>query len=202
MCRDVEGRRRTEEYLRKTDNNFRMLAEFDPSKVVDARETCVKAVIARHGHISHYDYDWWNPKCAPLTPLADYVALKKRYTCGDSAFINGFCLNYHVGDGDCDDACFEMSGCESDGGDCAVSATCECDITWIGDGFCDLDCNSEICNYDLGDCNQCAPDCPRAWQGDGICDPECNVEACKNVKAVLAVLPTAAKHHSGHCHPY
>ena len=70
-----------------------------------------------------------------------------------------------------------------------------CPRTWLGDGACDLGCNTRSCGWDGGDCaaaaprvaeqranaaaNQCAPGCERAWLGDRECDEECDNAACR-----------------------
>ena len=76
----------------------------------------------------------------------------------------------------------------------------ECPGSWIGDGMCDGQCNTEESSWDGGDC--CGPaafmwfcwtencecldpnyedtgkvaPCPSGWAGDGICDDICNNE--------------------------
>merc|ERR1712029_1226598 len=76
----------------------------------------------------------------------------------------------------------------------------ECPSSWIGDGMCDGQCNTEESSWDGGDC--CGPAAfmwffgqkivnvwtpimkipaklllPSGWAGDGICDDICNNEA-------------------------
>jgi hypothetical protein len=49
----------------------------------------------------------------------------------------------------------------------------------IGDGKCDFACLSEGCNYDAGDCKDCAENCSRGMLGNGVCDDECDTELCR-----------------------
>ena len=83
-----------------------------------------------------------------------------------------------------------------------------CPGTWIGDGYCDMACNTSLCGWDGGDClnvsgssnsrysswssgsgyysnwyqNQkskyCASSCPSSWIADRYCDKGCNVREC------------------------
>ncbi|EFA79588.1 hypothetical protein PPL_07640 [Heterostelium album PN500] len=60
-----------------------------------------------------------------------------------------------------------------------------CPTSWIGDGFCDRECNIQACRYDGGDCPGsgintyfCSPKCRKSWIGDGVCDLECNTADC------------------------
>mmetsp|Transcript_26095 Transcript_26095/g.65591 ORF Transcript_26095/g.65591 Transcript_26095/m.65591 type:complete len:1122 (+) Transcript_26095:89-3454(+) len=73
-----------------------------------------------------------------------------------------------------------------------------CPSTWIGDGYCDLACNTTSCGFDGGDCaNQpaasqnswwsdpntetqpyCARGCPDSWVGDKYCDRSCQNLEC------------------------
>jgi hypothetical protein len=77
-----------------------------------------------------------------------------------------------------------------------------CPNNWLGDGFCDLACNTTSCDYDARDCvgvnvttsrygnwynNQartgdagafCALGCPDTWIGDRYCDRACNLREC------------------------
>jgi hypothetical protein len=65
---------------------------------------------------------------------------------------------------------------------------------WIGDGFCDDETNTEICQFDGGDCcgsnvnTQYCIECvcksslgcdKDFWIGDGFCDDETNTEVCQ-----------------------
>lgn len=78
--------------------------------------------------------------------------------------------------------CLDPWACENDGG-----CTCECDVSWLGDGACDTPCYIIECNWDgaaLGasDCScgevgmevDCDGTCFlnffSAWTGDGYCD--------------------------------
>ena len=68
-----------------------------------------------------------------------------------------------------------------------------CPSNWIADGTCQSECNTELCDYDGGDCvdgdgsvnhnkpddKTCAPGCPMTWIGDRVCD-----NACKNADCV------------------
>ena len=38
---------------------------------------------------------------------------------------------------------------------CEEMTQCDIDDDWIGDGVCDDNCNIDICDYDLGDCDYC-----------------------------------------------
>eukprot|EP00127_Corallochytrium_limacisporum_P005599 Clim_evm19s208 gene=Clim_evmTU19s208 len=87
-----------------------------------------------------------------------------------------FCLTLQRGDGFCDEACLDCADGLDDFGDCAGLSTCDtslCPLRLIGDGQCHIQCNSEECNYDAGDCN-CSPGCTPSLIGDGTCDPVCN----------------------------
>lgn len=74
-----------------------------------------------------------------------------------------------------------------------------CIETWIGDGFCDMACNSSACAWDAGDCanstrptttpggttggtkavsSYCATGCPNSWIGDKTCDKRCERVEC------------------------
>ena len=83
-----------------------------------------------------------------------------------------------------------------------------CVETWIGDGYCDILCNTTLCMYDAGDCangailpsapqtafettevdrnrrampaatDACAPGCPGTRLGDGVCDAACGGAPC------------------------
>lgn len=44
---------------------------------------------------------------------------------------------------------------------------------------CDSSCNVPACDFDGGDCAECAPGCPMSWPGDGECDSSCNTAACE-----------------------
>lgn len=54
----------------------------------------------------------------------------------------------------------------------------DCPLEWMGDKECDIECYSEECWYDLGDCaySFCAEDCLYEWLGDGVCDWDCYKE--------------------------
>eukprot|EP01050_Picozoa_sp_SAG11_P005540 SAG11_NODE_394_length_9826_cov_3.333607_11_plen_372_part_00 len=154
--------------------------------------SCEEQLECSYGDVdSLYDYQWRLPFALDMPggyiiPLAEEYALTQDYTCAGSAFLNveggsaHHCLDYMVGDGNCDQGC-DVVGCQFDGGDCDQTiVTCQCDQTWLGDGYCDLQCNTTLCDFDYGDCQACAPGCPRAWQGDNKCDPECFVPECGN----------------------
>ena len=55
-----------------------------------------------------------------------------------------------------------------------------CPWHWLGDGVCDVACNTTSCNFDNGDCTkvQCAVGCQEVWLGDNYCDFACNNLAC------------------------
>lgn len=86
------------------------------------------------------------------------------------------CLVSEVGDGKCQEKCLDCSDAERERTDCEEQAAgdCKCPIDRWGDGRCDQSCNTEVCQFDLGDCAGCSAACPLSWKGDGVCDPECN----------------------------
>ena len=53
----------------------------------------------------------------------------------------------------------------------------ECPKHYVGNGHCDVACNSRICDFDGGDCT-CSPGCSVTSIGDGTCDPTCNTKLC------------------------
>lgn len=59
-----------------------------------------------------------------------------------------------------------------------------CPLDWIGDGYCDLACMTEACEWDWGpegsDCNATciSAGCGERIEGDAICRPQCNIAAC------------------------
>eukprot|EP01138_Halocafeteria_seosinensis_P008134 gb/GECG01008314.1/.p1 GENE.gb/GECG01008314.1/~~gb/GECG01008314.1/.p1 ORF type:complete len:1154 (+),score=123.58 gb/GECG01008314.1/:1-3462(+) len=75
-----------------------------------------------------------------------------------------------------------------------------CVHAWIGDGYCDVPCNTSSCSFDGGDCKgqyagrtqlgagmttsmpqsekECASGCPVGWLADSACDPSCRVADC------------------------
>jgi hypothetical protein len=56
------------------------------------------------------------------------------------------------------------------------SCPSSCPPSWIGDGFCDPECNKAACDYDQFDC--CPSSCPDSWPGDHVCDSACMVPQC------------------------
>ncbi|KFG63336.1 notch (dsl) domain-containing protein [Toxoplasma gondii RUB] len=59
--------------------------------------------------------------------------------------------------------------------------TCPADCLedWVGDGWCDSECNVAECGYDGPDCEGwCGGECRPGWPGDGQCDLECYKEEC------------------------
>ncbi|CBZ51674.1 putative notch (DSL) domain-containing protein [Neospora caninum Liverpool] len=55
----------------------------------------------------------------------------------------------------------------------------ECLEDWVGDGWCDSECNVAECGYDGPDCQGwCGGECRPGWPGDGQCDLECYKEEC------------------------
>jgi hypothetical protein len=86
------------------------------------------------------------------------------------------CLVSEVGDGKCQEKCLDCSNADRERADCEEQAAgdCKCPIDRWGDGRCDQSCNTEVCQFDLGDCAGCSAACPLSWKGDGVCDPECN----------------------------
>lgn len=58
-----------------------------------------------------------------------------------------------------------------------------CDWKFLGDGDCQLPCNTTACLYDRTDCTrndatQCKVDCKPEWIGDGYCDDACYNAQC------------------------
>lgn len=47
-----------------------------------------------------------------------------------------------------------------------------------GDGICQPVCNTEDCDYDFGDCDECNSGCEYSEIIDDVCQEECFVEAC------------------------
>lgn len=50
-----------------------------------------------------------------------------------------------------------------------------CDLALLGNGECDLSCNSFECGFDHGDCEPCSLDCIFL----NYCSPECSPESCR-----------------------
>ena len=89
---------------------------------------------------------------------------------------------------------FNVSACNYDNGECLKCSWADegrdCDPDWVGDGFCDWDCQTANCNYDGGDCpavvmptddsSGSTDACPASaeYLGDGVCDRFFNTEAC------------------------
>ena len=69
-----------------------------------------------------------------------------------------------------------------------------CNITWLGDGLCDMNCNNEACNFDFNDCNNCKTHeslCGQMWFGFNVVaqsiTPDYLIdkhEACQNWKLI------------------
>jgi len=71
------------------------------------------------------------------------------------------------------------STCEWDRGDC--NSICSCPS--LGDGVCDISCNTWSCGFDRGDCAVCKSNCninsgSTQSYGDGTCSSECNDPLC------------------------
>jgi len=49
----------------------------------------------------------------------------------------------------------------------------------LSNGICDYQCNNTRCDFDEGDCEECASGCFIRWIGDKICDQACNNEDCQ-----------------------
>lgn len=108
-------------------------------------------------------------------------------TATQSSYCAPGCYWSLIGDGDCDNACYNAA-CNWDGGDCSAptaaptqSGDCAsgCPSYCIADTYCDWECNNAACNYDGGDCTQyCAAGCRVSWIGDGMCDSACYSSAC------------------------
>ena len=65
--------------------------------------------------------------------------------------------------------------CEANYTQCAT----DCYNVWRGDDECDDVCNNAACDFDNGDCTQCAiGGCLHSWRGDKQCDTLCNNAAC------------------------
>ena len=83
------------------------------------------------------------------------------------------CDLMELGNGECNPVC-NTTQCYNDGYDCLPLGydpiVCQdsylshgCNVSWVGDGWCDLNCNDEYkCGYDLDDC------------GDNGCSQQCN----------------------------
>eukprot|EP00727_Mastigamoeba_balamuthi_P014789 m51a1_g9936 putative peptidase c14 (4927) ;mRNA; r:73913-115619 len=62
----------------------------------------------------------------------------------------------------------------------AGTKVCSCPSKHIGNGFCNLMCYSEECQWDGGDCNntECSPGCTVAMLTNKVCDSQCATFAC------------------------
>jgi len=90
-----------------------------------------------------------------------------------------------IGDGVCDPP-YLTSLCAFDGQDCA--SQCSCNRELLGNGVCDsgkfhLECRTQACGWDLGDCGFCSMACNsdlgfKEMVGDGRCDEACNTVQC------------------------
>ena len=150
LCRNVDTRRRAEEYFSISPMGSQLEGRRKLQDSADM-ESCKANVRVQYRNENFMDYDFWNPRCPPLAPIMDAAAIAEGYTCAESAFVNGLCLSYMPFDGECDTACMNTEGfeqCQDDGGDCEEAVVCECEEDWMGDGFCDTACNSELCNFD------------------------------------------------------
>lgn len=60
------------------------------------------------------------------------------------------------------------------------SEGCTCG-SYLGDAYCDDECDTAECNYDNNDCchGDCVYGCDASQLGDGSCDQECNYECCE-----------------------
>jgi hypothetical protein len=99
LCRDVDTRRRAEEYFAISP----MGAELEGRRKLQDSEdvkACKANVLVKYRNETYMDYDFWNPRCASLTPMLDAVAIQEGYTCAQSAFTNGLCLSYMPLDGE------------------------------------------------------------------------------------------------------
>mmetsp|Transcript_21003 Transcript_21003/g.38904 ORF Transcript_21003/g.38904 Transcript_21003/m.38904 type:complete len:213 (-) Transcript_21003:220-858(-) len=65
-------------------------------------------------------------------------------------YCYGDCLKTSLGDGICNEACYNQA-CEYDKNDCPVCSE-GCPTFWVGNGLCDNSCNVVACGYDNGDC--------------------------------------------------
>ena len=71
-----------------------------------------------------------------------------------------------------------------------------CDVTTIGNSFCNPECNVEATGWDGGDCWKGA-DCSQADIGNGVCDQECNRDSfrydggdcCKTLASKTCIDP-------------
>ncbi|KAE8583612.1 hypothetical protein XENTR_v10020598 [Xenopus tropicalis] len=52
-----------------------------------------------------------------------------------------------------------------------------CDITKIGDGFCEPECNHALTGFDGGDCRRTIPSVALRKKQNGVCDMDCNIES-------------------------
>lgn len=103
-----------------------------------------------------------------------YVQDSQGLTCSDSISVS------ISGGSDPDDSDDGGSGTDDY---CAAG----CPDGWLGDGYCDDDCNNSACSFDNGDCDggddsdddgYCNDNCPNSWVNDGICDNYCYDSAC------------------------
>ena len=97
-----------------------------------------------------------------------------KMTCHDGSTIP----SSKVCDGmdDCPSGEDELTGCTFTCG----PPNCEplCPSHMLGNGFCDSECFTASCGYDLRDCDGCKEGCFDWLIGDGVCNSECANTAC------------------------
>eukprot|EP01105_Mastigella_eilhardi_P002071 TRINITY_DN1248_c5_g1_i1.p1 TRINITY_DN1248_c5_g1~~TRINITY_DN1248_c5_g1_i1.p1 ORF type:complete len:581 (-),score=122.20 TRINITY_DN1248_c5_g1_i1:80-1768(-) len=122
-------------------------------------------------------------------------------SCGDHAYFSGYLSQVAVYDHtladqamlrlstapacatECAEGCAACSNLASKCTACNGTAACPipcsatCNTDQLGDGVCDISCDTEACVLDNGDC-YCAPLCPPEALGNDLCNPACNVYAC------------------------
>ncbi|MGB0589457.1 MAG: hypothetical protein ACPGU1_07245 [Myxococcota bacterium] len=82
--------------------------------------------------------------------------------------------------------CFEGGGGNGGGGECAPG----CPNDWIGDDFCDQQCNVAACGFDDGDCG---PDGPGGSEGAACIVEACNVGSqCQNSDSCFGAIECIA----------
>jgi hypothetical protein len=152
----------------------------------------------------------------------DYNCADTNFQCLDEGaddYAPGECSVDFVewlGDGHCDGDVYNIDSCGWDGGDCCFltctpgeydcdvplglclnTLTCQSDESQVGDGYCDEDSNTELCNWDGGDCCEstcessaftcgvesnydCKIECVGylTYLGDGYCDSGLNTDNC------------------------
>ena len=134
------------------------------------------------------DYDptlQLSPECNSLSSCSGHGVCMANGSCQCDIYYTGKKCQINNCPGQCSGhgTCIEgICVCNFgwDGDDCSKIKLCTqlCPESWIGDGFCDPDCNTPKCLQDKGDCQDICI-CPNAWLGDGSCDRTCNTTTCE-----------------------